>query len=363
MISSAFGFRWIITFALLCGLAMSTAGAEPAGKAANSTNQTLRAEDIYRRISQAKASVTQKKWAEAEKLLRELEAQTMRLHARTQLYRAQAYAAVAQKDYQAANAAYQKLFDLLLKPQSPPEELATISSVVLWVFQTEYRSMLIMAKLPLPSPEFRAKLLAMAEGLGDASGKPPEDFQKATAGEHLEIARSLIKSGRRAEGLAAYERLFLKHPDFLMVDGTIVNVRFEWIQAHDFSRNSPERIALLEKLYRDPVFKANPGVANIGVHLGGAYLTSRHPGEEAHWKALVEQIEAFQTSGRVDPAIREMLRDNHQSALMSYASCLDRREANVALREVVAKLESTFPDDRGGMMARRLREKLEKGSR
>lgn len=314
--------------------------------------------EAYRGIATARRLLEAKKHDEANRLLADLEQQTPDLFALVQVYRTQATAAMAQTNQAAAVAAYQKIFDLVLKPEATPEEIAKVSSTVLNVFQTEYRGMLLRFKLPPPSAKLRAALAASTEAFGDTSGKPKAEVQSGLAIEQLELARALIKEGKRKDGLAAYEVLFTKYPDFLMSDGLIINTRFAWIEAHGYQRGSVERIALLQKVYADPAYKKFPRIANIGVHLGHAYMVTRHPNEELHWKALIEQIEEFQKQPPKERHVAELLVENYQGALMQYASCLDRREERGMLREVVKKLEANFANDEGGKTALRLKAKL-----
>lgn len=360
-----------ILFALLTIFAhLRGNGADPAGaasKQAVSTASTqtppavqpMTADESYKGIAKARTLIGLKKWDEAKNLFDELEQRVTQPFARGQVFRTQAHAAEARKDYEAAEVAYRKMFDLILKPQYTPEELHSTAGAVLRTFQNEYVALRRMAKQGGPTAEFRGALMHAVQVIGDSPTLPDPDFQAGLAIAQLELARAFIKEGKRQEGLDAYEVLFTNYSDFQKADGTAINTRYAWIEAHGYGRSSAERITLLQKVYADPAFKDNPRVANIGVHLGHAYMMARHPHEEFHWKALVEQIEGFQKQPTKDKFIAEMLRDNYEGALMNYASALDRRGETEMLRGVVLKLEKNFGDSEGGKTARRLKAKLD----
>lgn len=156
-----------------------------------------------------------------------------------------------------------------------------------------------------------------------------------------------------------FELIFTKYPEFVKQPGRGANLAYEYVLAHSLPNNSAEHLELLQKLYHHPALKDDPYVANLGMHLGAAYLRAKDTHEEFHWQALIHQIERFLKQPPIDKAITETLQTNYEGALMNYASKLESRGETSGLREVVKKLEDNFPGGEGGKMARRIRMKID----
>lgn len=314
--------------------------------------------DLTRRLGQVGGLIQKQQEVEASRLLAELEAESPDVSLNAQIYRQQLKIALNQNDPKAALAICQKVFDIVLKPEGPPEEITKANPTVLSILSNEYPFLLNRYKLPPPDANLVRAIKQAVKRFGGDPSQPRSAVRLSEADEQRELARTLIKAGKRAEGLEAYRVLFEKYPEFLEADGQIINLRFEYIEAHGYERKSAERIALLEKLYAEPTLQTYPRIANMGAHLGHAYMASRHPRELMHWKQLVTQIETFRQQPGLKEDVQVLLRANYEGALMNYGEALSRKNEWEPLRAVVQKLEANFGDGEGGITARQLKEKL-----
>lgn len=319
-----------------------------------------RRDAVYRGLAQVRSLMRNHDLTSASDLLRQLSEQAPDPLVQLEVYRTQMQVGIGQSNRVYALGAVKNIFDLLLAPTAPPDEVAKASSMVLHVFNVEYPGVLAHFKLPPPSVELRRTLMNSAKAFGRVPGTPGFAGASQEAVDQQELARALICEGHREEGLAAYRQLFEKYPEFLKENGLIINTWFAYVEAHGHDRRSPERLALLETLYRNPVFQTQPRIANIGVHLGHAYRLQRSPLELDHWRQLTEQIEHFRKLPDLKRDVSVLLKENHEAALMNYAEGLYRRGQVDKLPAVLEKLEANFSAGAGGETAQVLRTRLSK---
>ncbi len=323
-------------------------------------DKVQRREAVYRGLGQVRNLMRNHDLTAATDLLKQLAEQAPEPLVQLEVYRTQMQVGVGQSNQVYALGAAKNIFDLLLAPTAPPDEIAKASSMVLHVFNVEYPGVLAHFKLPPPSAELRRSLMNSAKTFGRTPGTPGFAGADQEAVDQRELARALIREGRRDEGLAAYRQLFEKYPTFLKEDGLIINTWFAYVEAHGHDRRSPERIALLETLYRNPAFQSQPRIANIGVHLGHAYWSQQSSRELGHWSQLIEQIERFRKLPGLKHDVSVLLAENYEAALMNYAWGLERRDQLDKLPPVLEKLEANFSAGEGGTTARNLRTRLSK---
>lgn len=82
-----------------------------------------------------------------------------------------------------------------------------------------------------------------------------------------ENARAYSKLGMYEEAQAYYKRLMDEFPDYGRDNGQIVDLEFEMINSLGLPPNHPDRLAMIERLWRTPDYQQYPQIYNVANHL------------------------------------------------------------------------------------------------
>lgn len=86
-----------------------------------------------------------------------------------------------------------------------------------------------------------------------------------------ENARAYSKLGMHEEAQAYYKRLMDEFPDYGRDNGQIVDLEFEMINSLGLPPNHPDRLAMIERLWRTPDYQQYPQIYNVANHLALRY--------------------------------------------------------------------------------------------
>ena len=73
------------------------------------------------------------------------------------------------------------------------------------------------------------------------------------------------------EAQAYYKRLMDEFPDYGRDNGQIVDLEFEMINSLGLPPNHPDRLAMIERLWRTPDYQQYPQIHNVANHLALRY--------------------------------------------------------------------------------------------
>lgn len=306
----------------------------------------------YQGVSEARKLIGLRQVEPARKLLYDLESSVTNVQALLEIYRCQIYEARMRKDAIAGEIAYKKIFDLVLKPSSENADISGIANSVLQSFN-EFSQRAPGIKNSPQTIELRKNLMEVIESRMSKSSKMAGVTESALANAQLDTARGLTRLGKRGEAVAAFDLLFSKYPGFMSIGERAVDIRYEWVEAHGYKRESLERTSLLEGIYASSELKDKIHLANIGVLLGNVYSATKDPRTESHHKELLGRIESIIKTNNLSQEDTDLLANNYEFALANYARVLKARGELGMAEQTLTKLRANFRDGEGGKFANR----------